>query len=150
MYMMITMRLWSIHPKYLDPAGLVALWREALLARAVLRGKTAGYKKHPQLIRFKAEPDPVAMVNSYLCFIYDESVRRGYSFDKRKIKTAIRVRKKIGVSVNQLNYEFKLLKRKLLKRLPERVSSLRKVQKIEANPLFIIQAGPVEKWEKVE
>ncbi|HEU5178767.1 MAG TPA: pyrimidine dimer DNA glycosylase/endonuclease V, partial [Burkholderiales bacterium] len=32
------MRLWSLHPKYLDARGLVALWREALLAQAVLRG----------------------------------------------------------------------------------------------------------------
>ena len=37
------MRLWTLHPKYLDPQGLVALWREALLARAVLQGKTRGY-----------------------------------------------------------------------------------------------------------
>ena len=29
------MRIWSIHPRYLDARGLVALWREALLARAV-------------------------------------------------------------------------------------------------------------------
>jgi carboxyl-terminal processing protease len=29
------MRLWSLHPKYLDAQGLVALWREALLAKAV-------------------------------------------------------------------------------------------------------------------
>ena len=27
------MRLWTLHPKYLDAAGLVALWREALLAQ---------------------------------------------------------------------------------------------------------------------
>ena len=43
------MRLWSIHPRYLDSMGLVALWREALLAQAVLRGETKGYKFHPQL-----------------------------------------------------------------------------------------------------
>lgn len=28
------MRLWSLHPKHLDPQGLVALWREVLLARS--------------------------------------------------------------------------------------------------------------------
>jgi hypothetical protein len=48
------MRLWTIHPRYLDSQGLVALWREALLARAVLRGETRGYRHHPQLIRFRA------------------------------------------------------------------------------------------------
>ncbi|WP_343214776.1 pyrimidine dimer DNA glycosylase/endonuclease V, partial [Dokdonella sp.] len=40
------MRLWSLHPRYLDPQGLVALWREALLAKAVLRGETRGYTQH--------------------------------------------------------------------------------------------------------
>jgi hypothetical protein len=41
------MRLWSIHPEYLDAKGLVALWREALLAQNVLQCNTKGYKKHP-------------------------------------------------------------------------------------------------------
>ena len=45
------MRLWSIHPKYLDPAGLTACWREGLLAREVLCGRTSGYRNHPQLAR---------------------------------------------------------------------------------------------------
>lgn len=37
------MRLWSIHPRYLDTKGLVALWRETLLlAQAVLFGNTKG------------------------------------------------------------------------------------------------------------
>lgn len=30
------MRLWSIHPCYLDSKGLIALWRESLLAQACL------------------------------------------------------------------------------------------------------------------
>ena len=47
------MRLWSVHPKYLDSKGLVALWREALLAKQVLEGGTKGYRNHPQLDRFK-------------------------------------------------------------------------------------------------
>jgi hypothetical protein len=38
---------------YLDGRGLVALWREALLAQAVLRGRTRGYR-HPQLARFRS------------------------------------------------------------------------------------------------
>ena len=50
------MRLWSVHPKYLDARGLVALWREALLAQAVLRGRTNGYVHHPQLQRFRTQP----------------------------------------------------------------------------------------------
>ena len=32
------MRLWSLSPRYLDVKGLVAVWREGLLADAVLLG----------------------------------------------------------------------------------------------------------------
>jgi hypothetical protein len=34
------MRLWSLHPKHLDRQGLLAVWREGLLAQEVLRGET--------------------------------------------------------------------------------------------------------------
>ena len=60
------MRLWTLHPKYLDAQGLVALWREGLLARAVLRGMTKGYRHHPQLQRFRAHASPRAAINLYL------------------------------------------------------------------------------------
>jgi len=46
-------RIWSLHPKYLDRQGLTACWREALLAQAVLNGATRGYTRHPQLVRFR-------------------------------------------------------------------------------------------------
>lgn len=44
------MRLWTLHPKYLDPKGLVALWRETLLAQRVLAGRTRGYRFDESLI----------------------------------------------------------------------------------------------------
>ena len=50
------MRLWSLHPSYLDSAGLVALWQEGLLARKVLSSQTKGYIHHPQLHRFRKLP----------------------------------------------------------------------------------------------
>ena len=53
------MRLWSLHPKYLDSKGLVAVWREGLLALEVLKGNTKGYRSHPQLTRFLQEGNPV-------------------------------------------------------------------------------------------
>ncbi len=56
------MRLWSIHPMYLDSKGLVALWREALLAQNVLLEKTKGYKNHPQLIRFRASKNALGAI----------------------------------------------------------------------------------------
>lgn len=80
------MRVWSIHPKYLDPRGLVALWRETLLARAVLKGETKGYRNHPQLLRFQQQADPVGTVERYLQRVYVEAVERGYRFDARKVQ----------------------------------------------------------------
>lgn len=76
------MRLWSLHPKYLDPKGLVALWREALLARAVLRGETRGYRHHPQLQRFQAHATPRMAINAYLMAVHAEATARGYNFDR--------------------------------------------------------------------
>jgi hypothetical protein len=73
------MRLWSVHPKYLDSRGLVALWREALLAQAVLRGRTNGYVHHPQLQRFRAQPSPLGAIADYLRGVHLEAVRRGYA-----------------------------------------------------------------------
>src|SRR6188768_745247 len=111
------MRLWSLHPQYLDPQGLVALWREGLLARAVLRGKTRGYKHHPQLERFRAHPRPVACINAYLHGVGDEAERRGYNFDRSRIGPRTIVGKMPGHS-GQLEYEWAHLKRKLKRRSP--------------------------------
>ena len=80
-----TMRLWTVHPRYFDPKGLVAAWREALLAQKVLRGATRGYRHHPQLARFQAQEDPVAAIATFLAGIADEAQRRGYRFDTTKI-----------------------------------------------------------------
>ena len=106
------MRLWTIHPRYLDPQGLVALWREALLARAVLRGETRGYRHHPQLTRFRAHPSPRAAINAYLAAVHAEATARGYSFDRRKVRPARRV-VPIPATSGQIAYEWKHLLRKL-------------------------------------
>src|SRR4029079_3775452 len=81
----LLMRLWSVHPKYLDARGLVALWREALLAQAVLRGRTKGYRHHPQLHRFWANTAPRSAINAYLACVLQEATARGYSFDRSKV-----------------------------------------------------------------
>lgn len=142
------MRLWSIHPKYLDVKGLTGLWREALQAKKVLEGKTKAYKNHPQLIRFKLQKDPIRFINQYLRYIYDESCRRGYCFDKTKIGKH-KTNKKININKGQIEYEFKHLKKKLKTRDNIRYKGLLEVKKIQANPLFIIKKGPIEKWERV-
>jgi len=79
------MRLWTVHPWYLDPKGLVAAWREALLAQKVLAGATKGYRHHPQLVRFQEQPDALAAIASFLAGIADEAETRGYRFDATKI-----------------------------------------------------------------
>ena len=71
------MRLWSLHPKYLDKLGLLGLWRESLLAQKVLLGKTRGYRNHPQLIRFKRTSDPILYIGTYLYYVYLEGKGRG-------------------------------------------------------------------------
>ena len=79
------MRLWTINFKYLDAKGLVALWREALLAKNVLAGLTKGYKNHPQLDRFYAHENAQAAINAYLAEIYAQACARGYKFDAAKV-----------------------------------------------------------------
>ncbi|MBW2972259.1 pyrimidine dimer DNA glycosylase/endonuclease V [Candidatus Woesearchaeota archaeon] len=141
------MRLWSIHPKYLDQKGLVACWREALLAKKVLQGKTVGYRNHPQLIRFRQSKEPFKAVNTYLAGLYVESCRRGYCFDKRKIGKTCRM--KLSVTTGQLEHEFRHLLAKLKQRDPDRYAALRSTKKIEPHPLFLAKKGLLEPWERV-
>lgn len=74
------MRLWSLHPQHLDPQGLVALWRETLLAQAVLRGETRGYRNHPQIERFKKQRTPLTVIGAHLQAIHCKASERCYSF----------------------------------------------------------------------
>ena len=142
------MRLWSLHPKYLDQKGLVALWREALLAKAVLEGKTKGYKKHPQLERFKASKKPLAAINAYLVAVYNEACGRGYCFDSSKIKINSKI-KRIPVTSGQIKFEVSHLCIKLDKRDKARAKKLKVCGKIEINPVFRERKGCVESWEKI-
>lgn len=142
------MRLWSIHPKYLDTKGLVALWREALLAKKVLEGETKGYKNHPQLIRFRVCQNPQLAINSYLNEIYKEASRRSYCFDQSKIGKVIRV-KRIPVTRGQLTYEFQWLCHKLKTRNKNLCQSLSLLNKVEPHPLFKIIKGDIADWEKI-
>lgn len=141
------MRLWTIHPKHLDAKGLVALWREALLAQKVLQGLTRGYRHHPQLLRFRATPRPAAALASYLTVVHREAVRRGYRFDAGKIG-ATRWRGRIVETRGQLLYEWSHLQRKLKARDPARFRGNRSVVAPEPHPLFRIVPGEVQAWEK--
>ncbi|HKV73166.1 MAG TPA: pyrimidine dimer DNA glycosylase/endonuclease V [Gemmatimonadales bacterium] len=142
------MRLWSLHPKYLDARGLVALWREALLAKAVLQGKTRGYRHHPQLARWQATPNPVASINAYLREVYAESVARGYRFDARKLGRKARVGR-ISVTRGQVAYEWEHLMAKLRRRDPNRYRANRAVKRPGVQGSFRIVMGTVEGWERI-
>ncbi len=140
------MRLWSIHPKYLDAKGLVALWREALLAKKVLQGRTKGYKHHPQLIRFKNSQNPIHCINQYLTAVYNEAVGRNYLFDKRKINWRFAT-VKLKVTKEQIAYERGHLLKKLKIRDPQRYKEFKKEMQFKPHPMFHIVKGNVEWWE---
>ena len=141
------MRLWTVHPKYLDAKGLVAVWREALLAQKVLQGKTRGYRAHPQLQRFKETKNPAAAIAQYLNEVYQESVRRGYNFDVTKIGERHGT-EEIEETVGQLQYEWEHLKKKLAQRAPAFYTAWTEVELPDAHPLFRIVEGRVREWEK--
>jgi hypothetical protein len=141
------MRLWTVHPKYLDSPGLVALWREALLARAVLRGVTRGYRHHPQLIRFREQPDAVTCLNTYLAAIHAEADRRGYRFDRTKLGRT-RTRRRLAVAADQLAYEWSHLRRKLRQRSPVWEREIGDANTPDPHPLFVIVPGPIAPWER--
>ena len=143
------MRLWSIHPKYLDRAGILALWRESLLARKVLQGKSKGYKNHSQLRRFRNCLHPEKAIANYLFEIWKESSRRGYNFDRKKIGIVKRIAK-IAVTSDQIRYEFEWLSDKLKSRNPLKYKEITKVKKVEPHALFKIKKGQVEGWEKIK
>jgi hypothetical protein len=142
------MRLWTIHPRYLDARGLVALWREALLAQKVLQGLTRGYRHHPQLIRFRAVSDPEGAIASYLAEVHAESLRRGYAFDAEKIGRA-RSRSRIVETRGQLLYEWHHLREKLKRRDPARLRTLQTIEVPESHASFRIVAGRVRDWERI-
>jgi len=142
------MRLWTLHPQYLDAQGLVAVWREALLAQKVLLGQTRGYRNHPQLARFRELHDPVAGIASYLAGVHAEALRRGYRFDASKIVLP-RWSGQIEATTGQLAYEWTHLCRKLSLRDPARLAEFSNVKMPEAHPLFRIVEGGIAPWEKI-
>lgn len=141
------MRLWSLHPKYLDSQGLVALWREALLAQAVLRGETRGYRHHPQLSRFAGQPGPVCAIAAYLKEVQAEATRRSFSFDRSKIGR-VRAAVSIPVTSGQIEHEWGHLLAKVALRSPAVCERLRKVTAPECHPVFRPASGGVEPWER--
>ena len=140
------MRLWSVHPKYLDTKGLGALWRESLLAKSVLEGKTESYKNHPQLHRFKKLSNPVDAINQYLLGVHEESARRGYNYNKNLMDTRFK-KIRIPLTTGQLNYERTHLLKKLKIRDKEKYKQTKMIKVWEVHPMFKIIDGDIEDWE---
>ncbi len=140
------MRIWSLHPQYLDTKGLVALWRETLLAKNVLAGNTKGYKNHPQLLRFKNTENPLDAVNQYLSEVFHEATRRNYNFDRKKInwnfKSTI-----LKVTQGQMEYERNHLLKKLQTRNPKKFEEIKASDTFITHTLFRVEEGEVEEWE---
>ena len=142
------MRLWTVHPRYLDAKGLVAAWREALLAQKVLSGGTKGYKHHPQLIRFRQQANPSQAMATFLTSIADEATQRGYHFDSSKILSS-KFNGQIKETNGQLLYEWGHLKRKLKLRAPDFYHLYADIAVPEPHPLFRIIEGNIGDWEKI-
>ncbi len=141
------MRLWTIHPRYLDARGLVALWREGLLAQKVIAGETRGYTRHPQLVRFREHGEPLPLMAAYLTGVADEATRRGYRFDQSKIRLSPSLAQ-LEETRGQLLYEWQHLQLKLRTRAPALYREMKRIQVPEPHPLFRIIPGPVQAWEK--
>ncbi len=142
------MRLWSIHPQYLDRQGLLALWRESLLAQKVLLKKTKGYLNHPQLDRFKKHPKTIEVIGFYLYHIYLEGKKRGYAFNPSKICRFKEHPAGIRVGRGQVDFELRHLKGKLSKRGSLAYKKLAAAGTIRVHPLFKVVKGGMEHWEK--
>ena len=141
------MRLWSLHPQYLDPQGLVALWRETLLAQAVMRGVTRGYRNHPQLVRFKAHAAPLDAMSAYLQAIHAEATARGYTFDGSKIHPGAQAAP-MAVTSGQMAYEWAHLMAKLQARNPALHEKWHGHSALRPHPLFQVRPGELEPWER--
>jgi hypothetical protein len=142
------MRIWSLHPNYLDTKGLLALWRETLLAKKVLEGRTKGYKKHPQLLRFKESENQLNAINFYLKAVWLEADKRNYSFDKTKFEEIPQI-EKINVTTEQVNFEKNHLLKKLNLRDKKKFNEIIDIVNFETHPLFNLIKGEIEPWEKM-
>lgn len=142
------MRLWTLSPKYLDTKGLVALWREGLLAKHVLEGKTVGYRNYPQLNRFKAQQESLPLINNYLFEVWQEALNRKYNFDRNKIEP-VELDLHIPVTTGQINYELEHLKRKLTQRDQQKLAEIGSIEVPEIFTIFAPTDGDIEPWEIV-
>jgi hypothetical protein len=119
-----------------------------LLAREVLRGRTKGYRQHPQLKRFRLCGTPCSAVNRYLAVVCAEALSCGYKFDHYKLGRDVSVQR-ISATDGQLQYEWRWLLEKLRRRSPLVYRHHLEVSAPSVHPLFRVVPGPVAEWEHV-
>lgn len=146
-----SVRLWSLHPQHLDAKGLVACWREALLAQKVLAGGTVGYRNHPQLVRFWEQQSPLVAIGAYLTGVHDQATDRGYRFNPELIQRPVSdwsTVAPITVSDGQVDYEWNHLGAKLAARSSADYRRWQ-TESAEVHPVFRVVLGEVADWEKM-
>lgn len=149
------MRIWSIHPKYLDTKRLTAQWREALLCKSILEGKTKSYTKHPQYLKLLKLKNPYQFINFFLLTIWEESQKRGYKYDKSKInldEVKIFDNVYLDVTIEQLKYEFCHMLQKMNNDDPQYLKNIIFLKKegIISNPLFNSIDGNIMNFEIIK
>lgn len=149
------MRVWSIHPKYCDTPRLNGMWREGLLAKAVIEGTTpkGGYRKHSQAERLKVHPDPVKLINHILYEVWKVAQERGFKYDIKKLNKRIvdePLSTKLEVTRGQIEYEFNFMQHKIGAVDTRYKINTEEVRKngIEVNPCFKIVPGDIMDFEK--
>lgn len=149
------MRIWSVHPRFLDRQALIAGWRETLLAQKVLDGGTKGYKHHPQLDRWRETPEPLVSIGSYLWGLREEATARGYQFDAGRIlfppADPRALDASMPLSTGQLDLEWHHLETKVQARSPEvyaRWFAPGVEQEAAPHPMFRLFEGPRASWER--
>lgn len=131
------MRLWTLHPKYLDSEGLMAVWRDALRARRLLKEETDGDSDHPQLTRFRETDHPADAIECYLQTVFEEARERDVSFDASKLHTPVR-NVRIEETEDRLLYEWHRLLDKLRERQPPLFRKIKDLERPDAHPMFTI------------
>lgn len=140
------MRLWTLHPHYLDLAGLRALWQNGILAQKNIFAQKGGVELHPQLLRFQKTETPEKAIGTYLLYISEEAEHRGVHFDIKKILVPCRDIV-LDETVGQIQYEWWHFLTQLKDRAPTKYEKLQLIQKPDAHPMFRIIPGNVKHWE---
>lgn len=152
----IIMRIWSFHPKYLDKQGLSRAINEGIAGNKALRKTGEGYppswEKHSQLERFKTTAIPGIYSQLYLdrLFMIKYNSWMLETNQEPFFDDIENPYPKLKVTIGQLKYEWQRYLKKISKRSPKLYEELKSIELPEPHPLFNIIDGDVESWEKVK